>query len=79
MSKIRQKPYFLNVHITTDIPDVDFRVRVYRGGQIRLALSDGEDTDGNKPFGFNLPIKDQRDWVVDKNGLKPAPPGIFDD
>ena len=76
---IYKKPNWLDITIKADDPTlVDLRIRLVRGGKLHLHLQKGEEVDW-KPFAFNLPVRDQRDWIIDKDGFKPAAPGIFGD
>ena len=71
MAKKRLKPERLRVLITSEPPGlVDLAITVERGGSLNLNLGDGPDGEGQ----LNLPggLRDQREWVADKTGLRPA-------
>lgn len=70
----RVKPKELFVTVKADSANVDIEVKILRGGTLNLGLSDGPETD--KPFRFDLPggLRDQRQWICDAGGMRPARP-----
>jgi hypothetical protein len=78
MTRNYTKPNALIVAITSDDGAVDLEVMIKRGGSLNLALESGPE-DPHKPFQLGLPggLRDQRRWVCDGDGMRPARPGEF--
>jgi hypothetical protein len=78
MTRNYTKPGHLLVLVASDDGSVDIEVMIKRGGSLNLALEDGPE-DPNKPFQLGLPggLRDQRRWVCDGGGMRPARPGEF--
>lgn len=67
----RSKPQSLIVTVKSE-PEglVDLEIIIKRGGQLNIELEGGPESD--ESFQLSLYPRDQRRWIIDKNGMRPC-------